>query len=249
MMIYPTIELQNGRCVSLAQGRIDEPMIWHVDPVKTARGFADAGAEWMHLTDLDAIEGNYRNAALVEKIIRSAEIPVQLAGGFRTQERVEQWIDRGAGRIVIATLAARDPNLVRKLAQMHADQIVLAVDVLNGKLMTDGWQSTAAITPEAFLQAFEDVPLAGVLLTDITSDRQDDQADGHLSVITQLAALTRHPVIASGIVRTVDDISRLKYVRSVEGALVGRALFRKTIDIHAALAAARPDREKTAAFI
>jgi len=249
MMIFPTIELQNGRCVSLGRGRLDEPALWHVDPIKTARGFAEAGAEWMHLTDLDAIDGKTGNEALVADIIRAAGIPVQLAGGFRTKERVERWIDQGAGRIVIGTMAAREPQLVRTLAQMYADQIVLAVDVYQGQLMTDGWRTAAAITPEAFLHAFDDLPLAGIIVTDIESDASEPTQEAELSVITSLAALTRHPVIASGVVRTEDDVARLKYVKSVSGALVGRALFRKTIDIARALEVARPEQEKTAAFI
>ncbi len=100
MIIYPTIELHNGKCVSLTRGRLDEPFIWHVDPVETARGFAAAGAEWMHLTDINALAGDGNNNDLLEKIIRSAGIPVQLGGGFRSREVVETWIDKGAGRIV-----------------------------------------------------------------------------------------------------------------------------------------------------
>ena len=144
MIVYPTIELQHGRCVSLNRGRIDEPMIWHVDPVDTARGFAEAGAEWMHLTDFDAIEGRDENSDLVEQIIRSAGIPVQLAGGFRTAAGVERWIDKGVGRIVISSLATRDPNTVKELAKRHPDQIVLSVDVWKGQVMVDGWRTVSA---------------------------------------------------------------------------------------------------------
>ena len=99
MIIYPTIELQNGQCVSLNKGRLEEPVLWHIDPVERACGFAAAGAEWMQITDLDAIEGNFCNADLIQTIIRAAGIPVQLGGGFQSRTRVEEWIDKGVGRI------------------------------------------------------------------------------------------------------------------------------------------------------
>lgn len=246
MRIYPTLELQNGRCVTLDKGRLDNALIWHVDPVETARGWAAAGAEWMHLTDFDSIEGRDTNAELVEEIIRTAEIPVQLAGGMRSREQVEHWIDKGAGRIVIGTLAARDPNLVKELAKFHPDQIVLAVDVWQGAVMSDGWRHQSAFTPEAFIDAFADTPFAAIVVTDIDSDMEDVEAQ--LGLISGLAEHSRTPVIASGIVRTADDISRLAYIPNIAGALVGRALFRKTIDLSDALEVAKTAHEPVAQF-
>ena len=246
MRIYPTLELQNGRCVTLDKGRLDNPLIWHVDPAETARGWAAAGAEWMHLTDFDSIEGRDTNAELVEEIIRTAEIPVQLAGGMRSREQVEHWIDKGAGRIVIGTLAARDPMLVKELAKFHPDQIVLAVDVWQGAVMSDGWRRQSAFTPEAFIDAFADTPFAAIVVTDIDSDMEDVEAQ--LGLISGLAAHSRTPVIASGVVRTADDISRLAYIPNIAGALVGRALFRKTIDLSDALEVARTAHEPVAQF-
>ncbi|MEM1006929.1 MAG: 1-(5-phosphoribosyl)-5-[(5-phosphoribosylamino)methylideneamino] imidazole-4-carboxamide isomerase, partial [Pseudomonadota bacterium] len=191
MRIYPTMELQNGRCVTLDKGRLEDAMIWHVNPVDTARSWSAAGAEWMHLTDFDAIEGRDTNADLVEEIIRTAEMPVQLAGGMRTREHVEHWIDKGAGRIVIGTLAAWEPNLVKELAKLYPDQIVLAVDVWNGSVMTDGWRSQSAFSPEAFIDAFADTPFAAILVTDIDSDMEDVEAQ--LGLISGLAQHSRTP--------------------------------------------------------
>ncbi|MFW8593275.1 HisA/HisF-related TIM barrel protein [Cribrihabitans neustonicus] len=246
MIIYPTMELQNGRCVTLDKGRLDEPVIWHVDPVETAKSFAAAGAEWMHLTDFNAIEGDYRNEELITRIIRGAGIPVQLGGGMRSREHIEHWIDKGAGRIVISTLAARDPHMVKDLINHHPDQIVLAVDVYQGQVMTDGWRHSGAITPEDFIEAFDTLPLAGILVTDIDSDMTSVEAQ--LGLITGLARHARTPVIASGVVRTADDISRLKYVYNISGALVGRALYRKTLSLAKALEVARPEPEHVAEF-
>ncbi len=247
MILYPTIELQNGRCVTLNRGRLDEPHIWHVDPVAKAQEFAGAGAEWLHVTDFDAVEGGTGNEELVAEIIRRAGVPVQLAGGMRTRERVEHWIDAGAGRVVIGTLAAQDPEGVMALAKYHPDQIVLAVDVWQGKVMTEGWRQSSALTPENYISAFADAPFAAAIVTDIDADIAD--SDATLGLISGLAELSKAPVVASGLVRGLDDISRLKYVRNVAGALVGRTLFRKDMELKEALAVASVAPEPAAEFI
>lgn len=246
MIIYPTLELHNGKCVSLTRGRIDEPVIWHVDPVETARGFARAGASWMHVTDINWLVGDGSNAELVEEIIRTAGIPVQLGGGFRAREQVEKWIDKGAGRIVIGSMAAHEPELLKELAKWHPDQIVLAVDVFEGSVMTEGWRTRSAFDPETYIKAFEKAPLAGIIVTDIDADIE--ATDGSIGVISGLAAATRHPVIARGTVRSVDDVARLKYVPNISGTLIGRALLSKDVDLEQALALAAAEREPVAHF-
>ncbi len=246
MIIYPTLELFNGKCVSLTRGRLEEPNIWHVDPIDTARSFAAAGAEWMHVTDINALAGEGDNSDLIEQIIRSAGIPVQMGGGFRSREGVDAWIDRGAGRIVIGTMAAHDPQTFKTLAKLYPDQIVLAVDVFEGSVMTEGWRSKSAFAPEDYLAAFEDSPLAGIIATDVDADIED--SDASLGVITRMAAATRHPVIARGTVRTTDDVSRLKYVPNISGTLIGRALMAKDVDLSQAITTAAAEAETVAAF-
>ena len=247
MILYPTIELLDGRCVSLNRGRLEEPHIWHVDPVEKAVEFAAAGAEWLQITDFDAVQGSDANADMVAEIIRRAGIPVQLAGGIRSREHAEHWIGQGAGRVVVGTLAAQNPALVQALAKYHPDQIVLAVDVWQGRVMTEGWRESSAFEPKRYIAAFADAPLAAVLVTDIDSDIED--SDASLGLISGLAGAAKTPVIASGLVRSLDDISRLKYVRNVAGAIVGRALFRKTFSLSEALAVVEETPEPTAEFI
>lgn len=247
MILFPTIELQNGRCVSLTRGKLEQASVWHVDPVAKAREFAAAGAEYMHITDFNAVEGDDGNEALVEEIIRAAGIPVQLAGGFRTADRVERWIDKGAARIVIGTAAVKMPDMVKHLAKLHPDQIVLAMDVWNGHVLTDGWREESMFTPDAFLEAYARTPLAAVIYTDVHSDVGDSEAS--LSDLSRISNQTRTPVIASGFVRTLDDLSRLKYAGHCHGAIVGRALFNKTFDIAEALQVVQPDPAVTAEFI
>ncbi|SLN45967.1 1-(5-phosphoribosyl)-5-[(5-phosphoribosylamino)methylideneamino] imidazole-4-carboxamide isomerase [Roseovarius albus] len=246
MIIYPTIELHNGKCVSLTRGRLEEPVIWHVDPIETARKFAAAGAEWMHVTDINALASDGDNCDLIEEMIRQAGIPIQLGGGFRAREGVARWIDKGAGRIVLGTMAAREPEWVKEMARSHPDQIVLAVDVFEGAVMTEGWRTQSAFDPEDFIKAFEDVPLAGVIVTDIDADIEDQ--DASLGVITNLAAKTRHQVIARGTVRNVDDVARLKYVHNISGTLIGKAILSKDIDLEEALLTGRAEPEPVAEF-
>lgn len=247
MILYPTIELQNGRCVSLSRGRIEEPAIWHVDPLAKAVEFAHTGAEWMHVTDFDAVAGHDVNRDLLVSIINKAGIPVQLGGGFRSRDRIEEWIDLGAGRIVLGTLAAQSPAMVKDLAKRHADQIVLAVDVWHGKVMIEGWRTSSAYDPQSFVEAYAGTPFAAIIVTDIHADVAD--TDASLAMISAIAAIARVPVIASGIVRTVDDIARLKYVRNISGAIVGRALYNRTVDLGEALQVARPDTGRVAKFL
>lgn len=235
MIIYPTIELQNGRCVSLHRGRMEEPQVWHVDPVARAREYAEAGAEWIHVTDFDAIDGDPRNVDLVREIMQVGP-PVQLGGGFRSLEAIETWIDMGVGRVVVSTLALRDPNAVKLAARRRPDQVVLAVDVFQGRIMADGWRAESAFVPADFIRAFGADPLAAIIVTDIDADIEETEAP--LALITELAALANAPVIARGTVRTLDDLARLKYVPHVAGAIIGRALLSKDIDLGEALALA-----------
>lgn len=247
MQVIPTIELQGGRCVSLHRGRLDEPEIWHVDPLAKAAEFAAAGARWMHVTDFDAVTGDGTNRALIERIIRETPISVQVAGGIRSRERAAEWLDIGAGRVVIGTAATLNPDLVHQTAKYHPDTVVLAVDVFQGRVMNQGWREACAFGPEDFIASFATAPLAAVQITDIDMDIGD--SDATLSLISRLADSTRHPLHAGGMVRSLDDISRLKYAGHAASALIGRALFRRQIDLHEALAVAAAPMEPKAEFI
>lgn len=246
MLIYPTIELQQGRCVSLLRGKMDEPSIWHVDPIEKARSFAAAGAEWLHVTDLDAVAGTGSNADLIRDLIVKAGIPVQVAGGIRTHEHASQWAEAGAGRMVIGTAAVRWPTTFREIVKAYPDQIVLSVDVMQGKVMAEGWTQTSTFDPVDFVGAFAGAPLAAILCTDI--DRDLDEPGSSIALTSALARGTQTPVIASGLVKSLDDISALKYVYNIAGVIVGRALFDQSIDLAEAVRLARPEPERVAEF-
>jgi len=238
VIVIPCMEIANGKCVSLHRGRMDEPMVWHVDPVEKAREFAACGASWMQLTDIDAVRGSSENRELVTEIIRSAGIPVQLAGGFRSLEMIREGLEIGAGRIVVGTIAVLTPHVVRSAAKLFPDQIVIAVDVWKGNVMTHGWNEPSAIKPEGLLTEFRKSPLAAISVTDI--DSNIDNRKSSLDLLKSLSQLTRTPLIASGVIRKIKDIRRLKRIRNVEGALVGTALYNKTINLEDALVAALP---------
>lgn len=247
MILYATIELQNGRCVSLFRGRLDEPHIWHLDPVKKAMEFAKAGAEWIHITDFDAIAGDNRNQGMINDIIIKAGRPVQLGGGFRSMPAIEAGVDRGVGRIVLGTAALLQPGLIKEAARAFPDQIALAVDVYKGRVMSHGWTETSTFEPHAFLRNFESDPLAAIVVTDIDADLEE--AEDSLALITSLAKEAKAPVIASGLSRTLDDVSRLKYVPHVSGAIIGRSLFDKSVDLEEALAIAAEPMGAIAEFV
>ncbi len=247
MIIYPTIELQKGRCVSLFRGRLEEANIWHVDPVRKAIEFAETGASWLAITDFDAVENKAWQVDLISRIMKKCGIPVQLGGGFRSLEGVSQWIDRGAGRVVIGTAAVLSPDMVKAAAKLYPDQIVLAVDVFRGKVVTNGWRKPSLYQPADFLRHFEADPLAAVIVTDIDANVED--AEDALALVTDLAGRTRHPVIARGLARSLDDVSRLRYVQNISGAMIGHALFDRSIDLAEAIAVCEERAEAEAPFI
>lgn len=247
MIIYPTIELKDGKCVSLYRGRLEEPQIWHVDPVEKALSFARAGASWIHVTDIDGVAGTGGNGAILKDMIRRAGAPLQIGGGFRALETIAEWIDLGAGRIVVSTLAVTHPQIVKEAAKYYPDQIVLAVDIFEGRVMSDGWRTPSAFAPEDFLASFAEDPLAAVIVTDIGADIGETEEP--LALIAALAEHATAPMIARGLSRSLDDIARMKYIPGISGAILGRALFDHSIDLDEAVALAEGGAERPASFI
>ncbi len=246
MIVYPDIELQSGRCVNLVRGQMDVPVVYDADPLDAACEFAGQGAEWLHVVDLDAVFGQGNNADLITRIIRKAGACVQVAGAIRSIDTVRDWIDAGAGRVVIATAAVKDPAFVRAAAFAYPDQIVVSVDCRQERVVVEGWRETTAFTPAEFARQFDDVPLAAMIYTDI--DRDDDAPESSMSHTADLAIEVNTPVIASGVVKSLDDISTLKYLPNIAGAITGRALFGGSFDLSEALAIAFEPPEPIAAF-
>ena len=245
MDLIPTIQLQNGHCVTLVRGRVEEPAIWHVDPVTKAQEFAAAGVGWIQVTDLDAVTGTGDNGAIIEDIIQQCGVAVQVAGGIATMERVAHWADMGAGRIVIGSAAVTNPDFLKEAAKYYPDQIVMAVDIYQGRVAIDAWRITTAFEPQAYIAEFVGVPLAAIKITDVHSDIGDVEAA--LGLVCGLAEKVRTPVIAGGLIHSNDDVARLKYVGSIASALIGRALYEKTVDLSEAVATAAHDASEAVA--
>ncbi len=247
MIIYPDIELQKGRCVNLRRGRSEEPIVYDIDPIEAARDFAAQGAEWIHVVDLDAVFNQGDNAEVIQRIIGEAGCPVQVGGAIRSMERVHHWIDAGAQRVVLATAAVKTPHLVKEAATSFPGQVVVSVDARGGHVVVEGWREATIFTPVDFARQFEDVALAAIIYTDI--DRDDDQPDSSLSHVTELAAGVKTPVIASGVVKTLEDVSVLQYLPNIAGAITSRALFGGTFTLAEALAIAREPAPEPAPFL
>jgi phosphoribosylformimino-5-aminoimidazole carboxamide ribotide isomerase len=247
MIIYPCIALRGGRCVNLVRGRIDEPVTYDADPLETAKSFARAGAEWLHVVDLDAVAGSGSNGELIRQIIRQANAPVQVSGGIRSAECVREWLDAGAGRVVFGTAAVRAPRMVKELSYAYPDQIAVAIDVWQGNVMIDGWRESTAFGAIDFVKQFAGWPLSQIIFTDI--DRDLELQGSSLALVTKLASETATPVIASGFARSLDDISALKYLYNISGAVVGRALFEGAFTLEEALAVANPSPEPIAEIV
>lgn len=250
MMVIPMIQLFGGQVVSLERGDLDRPSVWHVDPVEKAVEFVAHGADRVHVTDLDAVAGGENaevNVAIIEQIIRRAGVPVQVSGGNRTDEQVRRWIDAGAGRVVLGTAAVRFPDWVKAWAKAYPDWLSISIDIFQGKVMVDGWKTEAMFSPEELIHAYDGAPLASIIVTDI--DRDLELPDASFALTTKLAEATRTPVIASGLVKTLDDISTLKYMPGIAGVMLGRPLYERTIDLAEAIDVARAVPEAKADFV
>jgi phosphoribosylformimino-5-aminoimidazole carboxamide ribotide isomerase len=247
MIVYPDIELQKGRCVNLRRGRAEKPTIYDVDPVEAACDFARQGAEWLHVVDLDAVFNDGDNAAIIQEIIDKSGCRVQVGGAIRSMHRVHDWINAGAARVVIATAAVKNPHFVKEAATAYPDRVVVSVDARGGKVVIEGWREATIFTPIDFAKQFEDISLAAIIFTDI--DRDENAPESSLSHTTELAANIRTPVIASGVVKSLQDISVLKFLENISGAITSRALFGGAFTLAEAIAIAREPAPEPAPFL
>jgi phosphoribosylformimino-5-aminoimidazole carboxamide ribotide isomerase len=223
MIIYPDLELRKGRLVNLARNRRESPIIYDLDPVEAASELAAQGAEWLHVVDLDAVFNTGENIAVIKDIIAKSNCRVQVGGAIRSMEKVHFWMEAGAARVVIATAAVKYPHLVRAAATSYPDAVVVSIDARAGRVVIEGWTETTTFTPIEFAHQFEDVGLAAIIYTDI--DRDEDHPESTMAHTTALAAKVQIPVIASGVVRSLADISTLSYLPNIAGAITSRALF------------------------
>jgi phosphoribosylformimino-5-aminoimidazole carboxamide ribotide isomerase len=240
MIVFPAIDLKAGQVVRLAEGDMARATVYGDDPAAQALLFAEAGAEHLHVVDLDgAFAGESRNREAVEAIVAAFPGYVQLGGGIRTREAVEGWFNLGVARVVIGTAALKDPQFVKDMAREWDGGIVVAVDARDGMVATEGWAEVSDVAVEDMARRFEDAGVASLLFTDIG---RDGLLKGcNIEATVDLARRTDLPVIASGGVKGLDDIRMLAIhaAEGIEGVITGRALYDGRLDLAAAIAMAR----------
>ena len=224
MIIYPAIDLKDGNCVRLVQGRMDEETVFSTNPAEQAKEWEDAGFEWIHVVDLNgAIEGKPQNIYSVQKIKRAVKIPVQLGGGVRDIKTAEAWLAAGVSRIVLGTVALEKPNIVAELCQTHPGQIAIGIDAMNGMVATHGWVNVTDTKAVDLAKSFTGSGVSAIIYTDIAKDGAMEGVNVEETV--KLAEAVDIPVIASGGVSSMDDINALRDSGKIAGCVVGRALY------------------------
>ncbi|MBN9673124.1 1-(5-phosphoribosyl)-5-[(5-phosphoribosylamino)methylideneamino]imidazole-4-carboxamide isomerase [Roseibium aggregatum] len=231
MILFPAIDLKDGQCVRLKLGDMNQATVFNDDPGAQARSFEDQGFEWLHVVDLNgAFAGESVNGAAVDAILAGTKNPVQLGGGIRTLEHIEAWLDKGIARVILGTIAVRDPELVKEACGKFPGKIAVGIDAKGGYVAVEGWAETSELTAVDLARRFEDVGVAAIVFTDI--DRDGVLKGLNIPSTLELARSVSIPVIASGGLASIDDIHRLLEpdCAILEGAISGRALYDGRLD-------------------
>ena len=236
--VYPAIDLKDGQCVRLFKGEMSETTVYSDNPPAQAKSFEDTGCQWLHIVDLNgAFEGEPVNRAAVEGILDTVSIPLQLGGGIRDVKTIGRWIDLGVSRIILGTVAVKDPAVVKEACKSFPGQIAVGIDARDGWVAVEGWAETSDIRAEELAKRFEDAGVAAIIHTDI--DRDGTMAGANVEASAELASHTSIPVIVSGGVRAVDDIIAVEKAGTLEGVISGRAIYDGSLDLVEALKAAK----------
>ncbi|MGG9999099.1 1-(5-phosphoribosyl)-5-[(5-phosphoribosylamino)methylideneamino]imidazole-4-carboxamide isomerase [Pseudovibrio ascidiaceicola] len=244
MIIFPAIDLKGGQCVRLKLGDMDQATVFNDDPGAQAKAFQDQGFEWLHVVDLDgAFAGETKNGAAVDAILASTTNPVQLGGGIRTMEHIDNWLAKGVARVILGTVALRDPELVKEACKKYPDRIAVGIDAKGGKVAVEGWAETSELTVIELAKQFEDAGVAAIIYTDI--DRDGVLKGLNIESTLELANAVSIPIIASGGLADIKDIERLVETDCdiLEGAISGRALYDGRLDPAEALDLIKKSRE------
>jgi phosphoribosylformimino-5-aminoimidazole carboxamide ribotide isomerase len=247
VILFPAVDIKDGQCVRLRQGLADEVTVFSTDPESMARQWAERGATWLHLIDLDgAFSGKPRNFDLIARICSSLAIPVQLGGGIRDAETAAAYLSAGVRRLIIGTLALADPEAFAAICAAHPGRIGVSLDAVDGRLKVKGWVEDAGLSVEDVLPGLAKAGAAFVVYTDISRDGM--QTGVNLTALSRLLELTELPVLIAGGVATLDDVKALyPYAKKgLEGVITGRAIYAGTLDFGEAMAFIAQKSEETA---
>lgn len=237
MILFPAIDLKDGQCVRLKLGDMAEATVYAEDPAQQARAFETLGFPWLHVVDLNgAFAGRSVNGAAVEAILKAVAMKVQLGGGIRDLAGIDAWLEKGVARVILGTVAVRDPDLVKAACKRHPGRIVVGIDARGGRVAVEGWAEGSDMTAVDLARRFEDAGVAAIVYTDI--DRDGVLKGINFPATLELADAVSIPVIASGGLADIADIERLLEpdAAKLEGAISGRALYDGRLDPAAALA-------------
>ncbi len=235
MQIWPAIDLRGGKCVRLQQGDYRRETVFGEDPAAMARHWVDLGAECLHLVDLDgAREGRPANLTSVAAIVRAVDVPCELGGGIRQETAIRELLDLGLARLVIGTLAIREPDWFRAMCRKFPGRLVLGIDARDGRVASDGWLETSSVAAVDLATELAAEPMAAIVYTDIAKDGM--LSGPNLVAMAQMQAAVELPVVASGGVTTKEDVAQLAAI-PMAGCIVGRALYEGSLSLPEAIAA------------
>ncbi|WP_142849068.1 1-(5-phosphoribosyl)-5-[(5-phosphoribosylamino)methylideneamino]imidazole-4-carboxamide isomerase [Telmatospirillum sp. J64-1] len=237
MILFPAIDLKDGACVRLLRGEMDQATVFSTAPAEQAREFADAGCEWLHVVDLNgAFAGKPVNQDAVAAILKAVKVPVQLGGGIRDMRTIEAWLEAGVRRVILGTVALRDPTLVKEACKRFPSRVAVGIDARDGMVAVEGWAETSQVSALDLALKFEDVGVAAIIFTDISRDGA--MQGPNVEATAELARRLTTPVIASGGVSSIEDLKALKALSGsgIAGVISGRALYDGRIDLREALA-------------
>lgn len=233
MIIFPAIDMKDGKCVRLEQGLFDKVTVFGEDPVEMAKKWEREGGEFLHLVDLDgAKDGVPKNLEIIKDICKNINIPIQLGGGIRNKETVKILLDAGVTRVIVGTMAINDMELLKELVDEYGERIVVSIDAKDGLVAVDGWVNVSEVDSVELVRKLDKIGVKTIVYTDIAKDGMMEGPN--FDIYKTLAENTNIDVIASGGVSTIDNLKKLKKME-MYGAIIGRALYTGDIKLKDAL--------------
>lgn len=234
MIVIPAIDLKDGKCVRLLQGKEEEVTVYSDDPAATAKHWTSLGAELIHVVDLDgAFTGEQKNFEKIKAIREAIDILIEVGGGIRDVDRIEKLISLGVDRVIIGTSAAKDPDMVRRACEKFTGKVLVGIDAKDGKVAVKGWVEVTELDAIEFAEKMQDAGVSGVIYTDISRDGM--LSGPNIEAMEKMVSSVNIPVIASGGVSKIDDIKSLMQIKNLWGVITGKALYAGTLDLPEAI--------------